>query len=157
MFGFDILPYGLMVSSALCRAQRGGWPVRRAPTFTAIAPEVNYFLKSTQGSHLPQAQCRKSPVCQRDDKTGTSVDAVKHKIRYRCQKPRPEPSQAGAKPAGGGFGLAHTLAEPEPCQARPKPGLLGQAGPTEAHPRLAPTHPPTGHDHLAKSELGQLR
>jgi hypothetical protein len=45
MFGLYILRYGLMVSGVLCPAQRGGWPVRRAPTFTI----VGYFPKLTQG------------------------------------------------------------------------------------------------------------
>ena len=31
----------------------------------------------------------------------------------------------------GGFGLAWGLREPKPAQAKPKPGLSGQAGPEQ--------------------------
>jgi hypothetical protein len=40
--------------------------------------------------------------------------------------------QAKLEPAAtGGFGLAHNLCKPEPSQAGPEPGLLGQAGPAQ--------------------------
>ena len=47
---------------------------------------------------------------------------------------------ACAKPSQGqavscGFGLAHPLREPEPPQAKPKPRLLGQAGPEHHYVR----------------------
>ena len=34
----------------------------------------------------------------------------------------------------GGFGLAHDFSGPKPLQAKPKPGLLGQAGPGKSLP-----------------------
>ncbi|KAH9954209.1 hypothetical protein BC827DRAFT_1278799 [Russula dissimulans] len=44
---------------------------------------------------------------------------------HPCQKPQPRPSQAPFN----GFGPAWVFKKPKPSQARPKPGLSGQARP----------------------------
>ena len=46
---------------------------------------------------------------------------------FFCQKPWLGPGQGQA--VCGGFGWVHDFSGPEPPQAKPKPGLLGQARP----------------------------
>ena len=67
-----------------------------------------------------------------------SVSYIYFILEYVLSLPK---AMAWAKPGqgqavSGGFGLAQLLRKPKPPQAKPKPGLLGQAGPGKSLPLM---------------------